>query len=185
MSTTLETEERIILAGDMALHFGAALASTHCGVIASMHYDAGYHHKGNGARQVESLRVLLRWVSEYVDSVDEIAYELPTPQSLTSALSQGKMIGVIEQAAYTLRASENFLTIRPATLKKWAAGHGFAEKWQMVAAANEWAQYPAPIVDGNEGDAVCLAMWAVEQVQQRELRRLARKLQREAEAAKA
>jgi Holliday junction resolvasome RuvABC endonuclease subunit len=127
--------------------------------------------------------VLLRWINEYVEGIDDVAYELPTPQSLTSALSQGKMIGVIEQAAYTLRASENFLTVRPATLKKWAAGHGHAEKWQMVAAANELAQYPAPIVDGNEGDAVCLAMWAVEQVQQRELRRLARQLQRETEAS--
>jgi Holliday junction resolvasome RuvABC endonuclease subunit len=182
--THLETEEKIILAGDMALHWGACLASTHVGVIASMHWDAAQHVKGAGARQVESLRVLLRWVAENVDYVDDVAYELPTPQSLTSALSQGKMIGVIEQAAYTLRASENFLTVRPNTLKKWAAGHGFAEKWQMVAAANEWAEYPAPIVDGNEGDAVCLAMWAVEQVQHRELRRLARQMQRETEGAK-
>lgn len=184
MSEHIEIPERVILAGDMALHFGLCLASTNCGVIASMHYDAAYYHKGNGARQVESLRRILDWVREYVDGVDDVAYELPTPQSLTSALSQGKMIGVIEQAACLLHASENYLTVRPNTLKKWAAGHGFAEKWQMVEAANEWAEYPAPIVDGNEGDAVCLAMWAVEQVQQRELRRLARKMQRETEDAK-
>jgi hypothetical protein len=193
--THLEPEEKIILAGDMSTHPGFCLWSTFVGAIASMHYDFGsksaHRHATDAERMDLVTAKVIEFVEQHVDGVDDAIFEQPTPNSNRGLQTQIEMIAAFKRAANHFGAKlSKHVDDRcyPSSLKKWAAGHGAAEKWQMVAAANELvadAGYAWPIVDDNEADAVCLAAWYAERVKDRELRRLARKMQRETEASKA
>lgn len=185
MSEPIELEERIILAGDMATHWGVALASTHCGVFASMHYNNAWpSHKNDTRGRLLRLTVdrIAEFVLEHTDGVDYTIYEKPMTQRFHTAFVAGMHVAAFELAGERFGAIPAEEEIQPSTLKKWAADHGFAQKHQMIAAANEIAQYL--IVDDNEADAVCLAAWYTERVLAKQRRDVARQLQLEAEEGK-
>ena len=194
MTEHLEPAEKIILAGDMSTHPGLCLWSTEVGAIASMHRDFGCKSAHRNATDAERMDLvtaeIIEFAEHHVDAVDDAIFEQPTPGSHRGAQTQMEMIAAFKRAAKHLVAAlptSKADKCYPAALKKWAAGHGAADKSLMIARANELvadAGYAWPIVDDNEADAVCLAAWYAERVRDRELRRLARKLQRETEASK-
>lgn len=188
MPETTDLPELIVLAGDMALHWGLALASTTHGLIDSCHYDAGRIETGKGDQFNESKRRIVAWVKERIDGpIDAAWFEQVTPVSYPTAMAQGGMIGVFQQAAADLGAVGNCPSEYPSRLKKWATKRGHAKKHEMVEAANRFAieaEYPDRIVNDNEADAVCLAMYAAQQEKAKQHKRLLRRLRLEAEAAK-
>lgn len=177
-NTETELPDLIVLAGDMALHWGVAMASVRDGdVFASMHLDLRGGQRSNAERFDQTVRRIVEFVQSHIDgNVDRLAYESPTPASMSSAASQYRMIAALEEAGRRLGCPTNADAIYPSSLKKWACGHGNAQKHQMVARAVEITGYR--IVDDNEADAVCLAAWAVEQVRAREIKKMARRLGR-------
>lgn len=180
---TTDLPELIILAGDMALHWGLALVSTTDGLIDSCHFDAAAIKTGKGDQYNESHRRIVGWVNERIDGgIDALWWEKPTPVSYPSAMAQGGMIGVLQQAGAELGPIRSGENVAPSTLKKWAAGHGHARKDQMIARANELAGYT--IHNDNEADAVCLAMYAAKQEVAKQRKRMARRLRLEAEATR-
>lgn len=54
-----------------------------------------------------------------------------------------------------------YVAVSPASLKKWAAGHGHAKKPAMIAAARERCP-GVEIKDDNQADAILLALWGLE-----------------------
>lgn len=187
MSEHIEIPERVVLAGDMAWHFGLALASTNpeVGVFASMHYDLGpeSRHKSEspGRRFEVALARIVKFVADNVDdSVDDAVFEHPTPHSSRSSAVEWQMVGMFELATRKLSAKRADRDVFPNTLKLWATGHGQAKKPAMIARANELASAslcPRAIYDNNEADAVCLAALYAEHVRNRELTLAAKRLQ--------
>lgn len=184
MSDNVELPDAIVLAGDMALHWGVALGSVREGVVfASAHLDVS-HTKGNPLRAQQTTEQIVEFVESCIDGgIDGTVYEAPTPASMSSAGSQYRMIAAFEEAGRRLGWPNDAATIYPSTLKKWATGNGRAEKHEITARANELVSYDSPIVDHNEADAVCLCALHLERVRAREMEKIARRLGRERRAS--
>lgn len=190
MSDFIEIPEKIVLAGDMALHWGVALVSTKDGVIASMHFSVDaqskYRDQSPGQIGMITTKKIIRFVKENLPagkSIAESIFEQPTPQNHKSAIVQIGMIAAFNCAAAALSIPESKTAAWPVTIKKWATGVHNAPKPEMTARANELlpAGYRT-IRDHNEADAVLLGLWYAEMVVARETNAIAWRLQREAEA---
>lgn len=158
-------EEIVILAGDMALHYGLALGWVYGDEIvyvASTHRDISETRKkrGVGAAGKESIDHIKNWVDQLgVTQLDKVIIEKPTPQGYHSYLIQFAMLSNFLIAADDLGADSKYQAIAPSTLKKLTTGYGRASKEEMIAAAEEWTG--VPIYDDNEADAVCLLKHAL------------------------
>ncbi len=91
--------------------------------------------------------------------IDLIAYEQAHFRGgAATEIGVGLQTRVQEKAAhFEIEA----VGIHTGTLKKWATGHGKAEKEKMVEAANRYS--PTIITDDNQADAVLLGMYASSQ----------------------
>ncbi|MEN0109233.1 MAG: hypothetical protein AAF805_00775 [Planctomycetota bacterium] len=165
--------DTVILAGDLGLHYGLCLVvlleNGSIEYVNSTHVDIAREVKrSRGAQMIAMADRVVAWCEQRLHGgVDRGVYEALTPVSYDTSLAQGQCVGAYLQSLERLGASGVVDTCYPSTLKKWATGHGFAKKPEMVARANELSGCDLPIHDDNEADAVCLAFWAAERLRER------------------
>jgi len=93
-------------------------------------------------------------------SVTHLAWEEPVMQGNAGA-SINRQLGVIQLVAESHGLP--FVSINPATLKKWATGSGKASKEDMATAIRATFGLE-PATDG-EVDALCVGWWATQAVE--------------------
>jgi len=94
------------------------------------------------------------------DRVTHMAWEEPVMQGNAGA-SINRQLGVIQLVAESHGLP--FVSINPATLKKWATGSGKASKEDMATAIRTTFGLE-PATDG-EVDALCVGWWATQAVE--------------------
>jgi len=119
--------------------------------------SAGYK-LGKHSRYV-ALRNSLEYVLD-AHSVTHMAWEEPVMQGNAGA-SINRQLGVIQLVAESHGLP--FVSINPATLKKWATGSGKASKEDMATAIRATFGL-SPATDG-EVDALCVGWWATQAVE--------------------
>lgn len=153
--------EALVLAVDPALRSGLAIGSQSRGLIASTVIDA---HTGATTYVGRAMKLLAvqaqRWVRGYGPTIGLLAYEMPTMHSKhRDPLPQWAMVSALVWTADEL-GCWRFAPYWPTSVKARAAGHGKADKSDMIAAASRWAE--RAIDDDNEADAVLLLKLALE-----------------------
>jgi Holliday junction resolvasome RuvABC endonuclease subunit len=94
-----------------------------------------------------------------LDSVEIMAYEAAHHRGGAATEICVNLTGRIQEAAQEVGAE--CASVPTTTLKKWATGHGKAEKSDMMKiAAKHLGRDP---IDDNEADAVLIGLWAWEQ----------------------
>jgi Holliday junction resolvasome RuvABC endonuclease subunit len=90
-----------------------------------------------------------------------IAYEEP---AYFKSMSAGEVVGGLIAIMSKEAAKRNIsvMSVHLSTLKKHATGHGQAPKVVMQRAAM-W-KWGSPIKDDNQGDALCVLDWALEEL---------------------
>jgi len=150
--------DRIILAGDMALHSGLALGTTDRGYLASTDIDESkVRQLGGIAAAVRHMEQLIRdWVQQDSDvpRIDAVVYEEPAMHGRNKhALAQYAMVTALLLAADRLGATE-VMRYWPSQVKKRATGSGKAEKDDMIRAAQKYTGWT--VASHDEADAICL-----------------------------
>lgn len=150
------SEETIILAGDVAIRSGLALGSTSRGLIASTVIDMGEKRRAVSLmRAMKHLAIRTeRWARRFVDHVDIVIYEEPTPhQKSSNRLPQYAMVSGLLWAGDSLGASQ-LGRYWPSSIKKRGAGYGKADKAAMCRMASRYAG--REIESHDEADAILL-----------------------------
>lgn len=165
--------EKIILAGDMAQHWGVAIGSTTHGYGGSMAFDSRYTRANGGiaAAVQETREKIVDWVVGKLDPaiVDFVYYEMPAlrgKKSDAAIVSQCVVQAGLFLAGMDLFADKKPISVHNQTLKKAATGTAKADKVMMARAAREMTG--GIIFDNdNEADAVCLLFYAINEINEK------------------
>ena len=100
------------------------------------------------------------WLSRMIDlNVDFVVYELSHHRGGAATEIGLNLTGRVQEAC--AEKGIEYSAVHTGTLKKWACGHGKADKEDMIKKATELLGR-API-DDNEADAVMMGAWAHEE----------------------
>lgn len=152
-----------VLAGDMASRAGLAIGNTRVGYVASLTKTVSTAKtKSRGAKVLAMATTVAEFAAFYVDAVDLAVYEHPTIHERNPhALAQYSMITAFILGAYHVNYRE-LTGVWPSSLKKFATGHGGADKQAMCVAASAFAGHA--INDHDEADAVLLLKYGLDQL---------------------
>lgn len=155
-------EERIILAGDMALRFGLALGSTKQGLIASTTFDATDVRRATDIGRGVSWAAdqIADWAAEWVWGIDKIAFEEPAgvPGNPNMLAQFGMVVALMQGAALGGWGSDS-ISYWPTNVKKRATGSGRADKATMCKFASAFAH--RRVEDHDEADALLILQIAL------------------------
>jgi Holliday junction resolvasome RuvABC endonuclease subunit len=119
------------------------------------HLNTG--HKTFIGSRVERLAAIQGWLHDFNWHMVEIAvYETPLVRGQAATRILWGIAALIEAAV--TRANLPVIDVAVPTIKKFAAGKGFASKLEMQAAARKFGYTGS---DEHEADAVCLLKYAV------------------------
>lgn len=158
-------QERIVLAGDMALRFGLAIGSTTRGYLGSTVIDVHEQRLETSlARAVKFAQLKTRmWVQRFdITKVDRVVYEEPSNSASSNKTAQYAMVTALILAGDDLGCWLTQHYWAP-TIKAFGTGKGHADKELMISFANAWTRdkLAREIVDDNEADAVLLLKLAL------------------------
>lgn len=97
-----------------------------------------------------------RWLMRYPYPVDLIIYEQAHHRGGAATEIGVNLTGRVQEVA--AEGGVEYTTVHTGTLKKWACGHGNADKGAMMDRAGTYLGRKP--IDDNEADAVLMAMYA-------------------------
>jgi crossover junction endodeoxyribonuclease RuvC len=120
------------------------------------------HHTFTGTR-VQRFAAIQGWLAELNwRSVKVVVYETPLVRGQDATRILWGIAALLEAAA--TRAGLPILDVAVPTIKKFAAGKGFASKLEMLAAAQKFGYTGS---DEHEADATCLLNYAAANLEAR------------------
>lgn len=101
------------------------------------------------------------WLNSLIDQAEPkiVIYEQAHHRGGAATEIAVNLTGRVQEAC--AEQAIEYATVHTATLKKWACGHGKADKGQMMARAVTYLGRKP--LDDNEADATLIAAWAVEE----------------------
>ena len=123
-----------------------------------------FHERASDHRGVRLSRLRM-WLETTMATLRPhvVVYEVPTPRGRgQAAITQLGTVALIDMAACDVGA--DIMWWKPSQLKKWATGHGHADKAAMLLACREMYGF-TPERD-DEADALLLLEWARETLEE-------------------